>query len=72
VPPKLLFDDNLSNRLPQRLSSSYPGSTHSASVVTRGAADESIWAAARDGSFVLVTKDEDFQRMSVLRGSPPR
>lgn len=71
-PPRLLFDDNLSNRLPQRLASAYPGSLHSATVVTRGASDEAIWTQARDGGFVLVTKDEDFQRMSVLRGAPPK
>ena len=71
-PPRLLFDDNLSNRLPQRLASSYPGSLHSASVLARGASDEAIWTQARDGGFVLVTKDEDFQRLSAVRGAPPK
>jgi predicted nuclease of predicted toxin-antitoxin system len=72
VAPRLLFDDNLSNRLPQRLASTYPDSLHAASTVTRGASDDAIWEQARAGGFVLVTKDEDFQRMSVLRGAPPK
>jgi predicted nuclease of predicted toxin-antitoxin system len=37
-----------------------------------GAADTTVWEyAAREG-FVLVTKDEDFHRLSVFRGFPPK
>lgn len=37
-----------------------------------GSADRVIWARAATDQFVLVTKDEDFQRMSVLLGPPPK
>ncbi len=31
-----------------------------------------MWAYATATGFVLVTKDEDFHRLSVLRGPPPK
>ncbi len=31
-----------------------------------------MWAHAGAHGFVLVTKDEDFHRLSVLRGPPPK
>jgi predicted nuclease of predicted toxin-antitoxin system len=36
------------------------------------AADLAIWQHARDNGFILVSKDEDFHRMSVLFGPPPK
>jgi predicted nuclease of predicted toxin-antitoxin system len=37
-----------------------------------GAKDAAIWAYAAEHEFVLVTKDEDFHRLSVFRGFPPK
>lgn len=37
-----------------------------------GAADARIWQYAAEQGFVLVTKDEDFHRLSVFRGFPPK
>jgi predicted nuclease of predicted toxin-antitoxin system len=37
-----------------------------------GASDRAIWIRAAAGGFILVTKDEDFHRMSVLFGPPPK
>ena len=37
-----------------------------------GRFDREIWEYARDQSLVIVTKDEDFQRLSVLYGAPPK
>ena len=34
--------------------------------------DRAIWAHAATNGFVLVTKDEDFQRLSLLQGAPPK
>jgi predicted nuclease of predicted toxin-antitoxin system len=31
-----------------------------------------IWQLARDHGCLLVTKDEDFRRLSELRGAPPK
>jgi predicted nuclease of predicted toxin-antitoxin system len=37
-----------------------------------GAADEMVWQRAFELGCVLITKDEDFHRLSVLRGAPPK
>lgn len=34
--------------------------------------DRTIWQYAQDNGFTIVTKDEDFHRLSVLHGPPPR
>ena len=71
-PPKLLFDENLGPRLPRLLAASYPGSAHLRDAGLEGARDATVWAFAAEHGFVLVTKDEDFHRLSVLRGFPPK
>jgi predicted nuclease of predicted toxin-antitoxin system len=34
--------------------------------------DDEVWAHARKHGFAIVTKDEDFNNFSVVRGSPPK
>ena len=36
------------------------------------ASDRAIWQYGRDHGLVIFTKDEDFQRFSILYGSPPK
>ena len=69
---KLLFDENLSQCLARLLVEAYPGSAHAADLGLAGAADGALWARAAADGFVLVTKDEDFHRLSVLLGPPPK
>lgn len=69
---RLLFDENLSARLVSALADAYPGSAHLADVGLLGAPDGTVWEHAALGGYVLVTKDEDFERLSVLRGAPPK
>jgi predicted nuclease of predicted toxin-antitoxin system len=69
---KLLFDENLSTTLPRELDDLYPGSAHVLAIGLGGATDSAIWARAIAGGFALVTKDQDFQRLSVIHGSPPK
>lgn len=38
----------------------------------RGAPDRIVWEHAAAHDFILVTKDEDFHRLAVLRGFPPK
>jgi predicted nuclease of predicted toxin-antitoxin system len=38
----------------------------------RGATDEAIWAHARDGNFIIVSKDDDFRSLALVRGPPPK
>jgi predicted nuclease of predicted toxin-antitoxin system len=37
-----------------------------------GGSDRAIWQHAREHGLVIVSKDEDFQRLSVLYGAPPK
>lgn len=69
---KLLFDQNLSHRLPVLLKDIYPGSAHVRSIGLDRASDEDIWAYARDQGFGIVTQDADFSERSRLFGSPPK
>jgi len=68
----LLFDEQLSARLCSLLAESYPGALHVRLIGLGGAPDEAVWTAATERGCALVTKDEDFHRLSVLRGAPPK
>ena len=69
---KLLFDQNLSPRLPRLLDELYQGSTHVRAVGLRDAEDAKVWEYAKQHGFALVSKDSDFQARSLLYGSPPK
>lgn len=69
---KLLFDENLAARLVSDLAETYPGSSHVVALNLGGSPDTSIWERAAADGFVLVTKDEDFHRLSVVLGPPPK
>ncbi len=69
---KLLFDENLSPRLVGELASLWPGSTHIEHLGMRGANDAANWAHARDGNFIIVSKDDDFRSLALVRGPPPK
>ena len=34
--------------------------------------DTKIWKYAKEYNFIIVTKDSDFQELSILRGEPPK
>jgi len=68
---RLLFDQNLSPYLVERLSDVYPDSVHVSDVNLDRALDREIWDFAREHSLIIVTKDADFDELSVLKGSPP-
>ena len=69
---KLLFDQNLSGNLVQRLADLFPGSDHVKSLGLMKADDGVIWRHARDHGFTIVSKDSDFQQLSLVRGAPPK
>ena len=69
---RLLFDQNLSPRLPKLLADLFPNSEH-VDAVGMGASDDSqVWDYALKNGLSIVTKDEDYSQMSVFRGSPPK
>ena len=69
---RLLFDQNLSHRLVQRLVDVYPDSEHVRDAGLAAAPDDAVWAYARDNGFVIVSKDADFHQRSFLYGAPPK
>ena len=69
---KLLFDQNLSPKLVNRLANLFPGSAHVQSVGLDCTSDDQVWEYARLNGFAIVTKDADFNNLSVVRGSPPK
>ena len=69
---KLLFDQNSSPKLVSRLADLFPDSSHVQSVGLDCASDDQVWEHARLNGFAIVTKDEDFNNLSVVRGNPPK
>jgi predicted nuclease of predicted toxin-antitoxin system len=69
---RLLFDQNLSPKLVSRLADLFPGSSHVQSVGLDCAGDDQVWEHARLNGFAIVTKDADYNNLSVVRGSPPK
>jgi len=69
---KLLLDQNLSRRILPSLSSYFPGSTHVVFEKLETATDENIWLFAKENNFVIVTKDSDFEELSIIKGIPPQ
>jgi predicted nuclease of predicted toxin-antitoxin system len=69
---KFLFDENLSPRLVRELAGHWPDSIHVDTSGLRGASDESIWAYAKAHGFTIVSKDDDFRSLALVRGAPPK
>jgi predicted nuclease of predicted toxin-antitoxin system len=69
---KLLFDQNLSFKLSQRLIDLFPGSVQARLVGLAEAEDRVVWNNARAHWYTLVTLDADFAELAALLGSPPK
>ena len=69
---RLLLDENLSPRLAAALSGPFPGSVHVRDVQLKGQRDQQIWDFAAMNGYSIVTKDDDFRALSLLRGAPPK
>ena len=69
---KLLFDENLSRRLVPFLQLDYPGTSHVCLMGLESASDVEVWNAAKTQDFVIVTRDADFEELSLVWGQPPK
>ncbi len=69
---KLLLDENLSDRIIQRITDLYPDSTHVKTVGLTNTDDVVIWEYAKEHDFVIVSKDSDFHQRSLVYGHPPK
>ena len=69
---KLLLDENLSRRLVPFLQHDYPGSNQVVLLGMESASDKEVWQKAKDDDYVIVTRDADFQELSLVWGQPPK
>lgn len=69
---KLLFDENLSALLVGAFASEFPGSASVASVGLVSGTDLDVWVYARQHDFTVISKDDDFRHLSLVRGAPPK
>ena len=68
----LLFDQNLSRRLPTLLADEFPGSEQVLMVGLARADDRAVWAYAVARGLAVVSKDADFRNLSASQGPPPK
>lgn len=69
---KLLFDENLSPKLPNRLSDLFPNSLHVRDVGMKATIDPIVWDYAKDNDLMIVSKDADMHDLSLVLGNPPK
>ena len=69
---KLLFDENLSHKLAERLSDLFPDSTHVRDVGLKSSNDPDVWQYAVDNDLAIISKDADMHDRSLLFGFPPK
>ncbi len=69
---KLLFDENISFRIVKKLESVFPDCSHVKEHHLMQANDLEVRKFAKENGFTIVTRDSDFNDMSVLFGSPPQ
>ena len=68
----LLFDQNLSRRLPGLLAVEFPGCEKALLAGLATADDRAVWAYASARGLAVVSKDADFVAISALLGPPPK
>jgi len=69
---RLLIDENLAEALVRALAATFPDSLHIRILGHGGASDASVWELAKSHACTLLTRDEDFLQLSILRGAPPK
>jgi predicted nuclease of predicted toxin-antitoxin system len=69
---KLLFDENLSPKLPRLVAASFPDCAHVRDLGLTGHTDEEIWHHAAINRFTIISKDKDFYQRAMLYGAPPK
>jgi predicted nuclease of predicted toxin-antitoxin system len=69
---KLLFDQNLSFKLCERLAEVFPGPEQVRRAGLDCADDRTIWDFAKANGYTIVSQDSDFADMAALLGPPPK
>ena len=68
----LLFDQNLSRRLPTLLAGEFPGSEQVLLAGLATADDRTVWAYEASRGLAVVSKDVDFRHLATTLGPPRR
>ena len=69
---RLLFDQNISYRIVNKLKDYFPDCKHVSQVGLKDCEDPEIWIYARKQDYVIVTFDSDFYDISLINGLPPK
>lgn len=69
---KLLFDENLSPKLPLRLIDIFPNSLHVRDVDMKSTIDPIVWDYAKSNDLMIVSKDADMHDLILVFGNPPK
>ena len=65
---RLLFDENLSPKLPSRLSALFPNSLHVRDVDMKATVDNIVWDYAKGNDLMIVSKDTDMHDLVEPQG----
>jgi predicted nuclease of predicted toxin-antitoxin system len=69
----LLIDANISWRILKILNSYFPTIIHAKNIdVLQPAKDIEIWNYCKKNNYTILTHDEDFQKILLTKGSPPK
>lgn len=70
---KLLLDENLSWRMIKKLTPFFTEIVHASELeIIQPANDISIWNYAKKNGFTILSKDDDFEKIVLLRKAPPK
>lgn len=68
----LLFDQNLSRRLPALVAAEFPGCEQVLLAGLATAGDRAVWTYGATRGLAIVSKDADFVQLSATLGPPPK
>ena len=69
---KLLLDENISFRVLRSIIPVFPGSIHVSKEGSNVKEDQEIFDFAKGNEFTILTFDEDFYDLQLLKGHPPK
>lgn len=70
---KLLLDENISWRIVKKISPFFTEVVHVSELqIIQPATDITIWSYAKTNNFTIVSKDDDFEKIVLVRKAPPK
>lgn len=70
---KLLLDANISWRIIKLVENDFSDCLHAKDIkVNQPAKDIEIWEFSKQNNFTVLTHDDDFEKLLLLKGAPPK